>query len=132
MRDSANFIGFSFSPDSAWTIVQGQTFPLLRGMPGGTAPQIAAQAASLAAAGISRRPAHVLGATLHSVGRTVDLELSGSSQIRVTDAVGHQVLPLTEFAPGIHALDLPHGRGMLFVQIRAGASTTTLPLLPVR
>jgi len=133
MMDSASFVGFSFAPDSAWTIVQGQTFPLLRGMPGGTAPQIAAQTAALAAStAISLRTVQLGAASLHRVGHSVDLELSNSSDVRVIDVFGHQVMPETEFTAGIHALHLPESGAILLVRVRTGLSTTTLPLLPIR
>jgi hypothetical protein len=49
----------------------------------------------------------------------------------VVDAEGKQVLSTTEFAAGIHVMNLPSVSAMLFVQIRSGMSTTTLRVEPL-
>ena len=68
-------------------------------------------------------------ASVRRVGQSANLTLSAPACIRAIDISGREVMPFTSFAAGRHSLRLP-GRGMLFVQVRSGMSTTTFPLEP--
>ena len=79
--------------------------------------------------GLLPRAPRSVDASIHRVGQAASLNLTASSYVRAVDISGRELLPLTAFAPGKHSLTLP-SRGMLFVQVRSGLSTTTLPLQP--
>jgi len=70
-------------------------------------------------------------ASLRRLGGTVVLDLSAPATVRAIDLSGRQVLSATAFPAGRHALNLPADGSMLFVQVRSGPSTTTLPLEPM-
>jgi hypothetical protein len=70
--------------------------------------------------------------SLRRIGGAVVLELSAPATVRAIDLSGRQVLSATQLPAGRHALDLPENGSMLFVQVRSGPSTTTLPLEPLR
>ena len=117
--DSSNFKGFGFGRDSAWSILQGQAAPVLRLF------------ASVSGA-IRSRPSASARILLRRTDALTEIVLPFPALVRVVDASGRQVLASTEFASGAHGLDLPPSRSMLFVQVRSGNSTTTLPLEPMR
>ena len=71
-------------------------------------------------------------ASLRRLGGAVVLDLSAPATVRAIDLSGRQVLSATAYSAGRHALDLPANGSVLFVQVRTGLSTTTLPLEPVR
>lgn len=119
VRDSANFAGFGFAADSAWSILQGRAAPALR-------------AFAAVIAGIRAGKVSASAVRLRRWGRVTEIVLPFPAQVRVVDASGRQVLSSGELASGTHALDLPPSRCTLFVQVRSGISTTTLPLEPVR
>jgi hypothetical protein len=122
MRNTASFVGFSFSPDSAWTSLPN-SYPLLRGLtndPGVGGTGI-----------VAHRAAVVDNPSLRWVGRDADLLLPSPSQVEVVDLTGRAVVPKTDFAAGSHRLTLPNGNAMLFVLVRSGVRTTTLPLEPL-
>jgi hypothetical protein len=82
--------------------------------------------------GVLPAKARVAGATLRRVGQAANLELPAPACVRAVDLSGREILPSTPFAAGHHSLLLPQGHGMVFVQVRTGLSTTTLPLEPAR
>jgi len=126
MRDMTNFVGFDFSTESAWTS-ESNSFPLLRGISNapsveGTTTRIIAKAKAEA----------ISGPSLRWAGRDAYLELRAPALVQVVDLTGRQVVPETPFAIGSSRLSLPRGSSMLFVQLRSGSRTTTLPLAPLR
>jgi len=70
--------------------------------------------------------------SLRRIGGAAILQLSAPATVRAIDLSGRQVLSATALSAGRHALNLPATGSMLFVQVRTGRSTTTLPLEPVR
>ena len=58
--------------------------------------------------------------------------LAEEATVRAVDASGRQVMASQELIAGVHSLDLASSRSTLFVQVRSGSSTTTLPLEPIR
>ena len=117
--DSANFRGFAFAQDSAWSILQGQAAPVLRAF--------AARQLGILASRAATPPVQ-----LRRTGRSTEIVLPFAARISVVDATGRHVVAETGFSAGVHSLEVPAGSAMLFVQVRSGVSTTTLPLEPVR
>jgi hypothetical protein len=81
---------------------------------------------------IRAQPVVPAKATVRHVGGAVVLDLSTPATVRAIDLSGRQVLSQTAYSAGRHDLTLPATGSMLFVQVRTGPSTTTLPLEPVR
>ena len=86
----------------------------------------------LSTTGTLPRQDRVAVPALRRGGGGADLELPLPASVRVIDAVGREILPSTDFAPGTHPLRFSAGRSLLFVQVRTGLSTTSLPLEPTR
>jgi hypothetical protein len=130
MRDSVNFGGFGFGPDSDWTIVQGQTFPLLRAMPNGIQAQIDAQVASLA--GVHVRESWAGQVALRQVGKNVELDLALPGRVRLMDLTGRQIAPEMTFAAGRHVFPISSTGSMSLLQVGIGSTSISLPLIPLR
>jgi hypothetical protein len=82
------------------------------------------------ASGVLPAKVRVAGASLRRVGQEASLDLPAPACVRAIDLSGREILPSTAFPAGHHALRLSQGRGMLFVQVRTGISTVTIPLEP--
>jgi hypothetical protein len=122
MMIPTSFAGFSFASDSAW-MSAANSYPVLRGL---------ANATGVGFTGIaSRRGPVAAGPFLRWVGQSVDLALTAPALVRVVDLQGRSVLPQTQLAAGSHELALPRNGAMMFVQVRSGSSTTTMPLQPL-
>lgn len=72
------------------------------------------------------------GLSLRRVGSGVRLSLPSAASVRVVDLRGSEVMASRRYEAGTRELSLPRATSMLFVQVRSGTSTTTLPLEPVR
>jgi hypothetical protein len=81
---------------------------------------------------IGLRPGKSAEPSLVRAGVALELELPAPAVVRAVDLSGREVLPAVEFASGRHALHLPASRSLMFVQVRIGMSTTTLPVETVR
>ena len=72
------------------------------------------------------------GLSLRRVGSSVRLSLPSAASVRVVDLRGSEVMASRRCEAGTRELSLSRATSMLFVQVRSGTSTTTLPLEPVR
>lgn len=120
MMDSASFVGFSFDPDSAWSIDQGKAYPILRHLP--APPADSTTAVRTTSSNRSR------GASLHREGSALFLSLPQAARVRTVDAAGRRGTPWALFSAGTSKLELPTGGSILFLQIRANALAQTLPI----
>lgn len=126
MTDPARFTGFSFAPDSAWSIVAGSTRPLLRRVPGGVQSQLDG---NLPSTGIVHRST-TREVHLHRDGSHLEFDLATASRVRVCDASGRSSTPPIDLAEGHHRLDLPSSRVVLFLQVAGPNSTRTFTIPP--
>jgi hypothetical protein len=122
MMVQSNFLGFNFSVDSAW-MMPANSYPVLRGLTNATATGFT----GIAAPDLPSDP----GPSLIRVGSVAQLRLRVPARVRAVDLRGREVLPESYLAAGDHDLPLPRFRSPVFVQVRAGAATTTLPLGPL-
>ena len=125
MVHSASFNGFSFAPDSAWTIDEGKSYPLLRGL--NNAPE-----ALNPTAAILPHPQTDPGTYLQQIGENAILHLSTPALVRLLDITGRQIAPEVRLAAGAHVLTPPSGAWIAFVQIQTAKGTVTSALGEVR
>ncbi len=126
MTEAASFPGFAF--DSVWSLVPGQTPPLLRSVPGGVAAKISGEIPS----SLAPQPSRLSTPRLRRIGRTYQIELPEASHLRLVNIAGRShMLPL-DLPPGQHALAFPATPSLQFLQITTPHSTTVLPIPPSR
>jgi len=125
MVHSASFNGFSFAPDSAWSIDEGKSYPLLHGL--NNAPEALNPTAALLP-----HPKSDPGTYFQQIGENAILHLSAPSLVRMLDITGRQIAPEVRLSEGSHVLTPPLGARIAFVQIRSAKGTVTGVLGEVR
>jgi len=124
MKHAANFHGFSFAPDSAWTIVEGSSFPLLRGLTN-------AMEATNATVSVRERNSNASGTQLLVRNGQFLLQLERPARVRIVDVQGNARTPAQELGAGTHQLAHPASMGLFLVQVRDEAGSTTFRWSPL-
>lgn len=125
MKHAANFHGFGFAKDSAWTIVEGSSFPLLRGLAN-------AEEATNATVSVFGRSSSAVGSRLLVRDGQLLLRLDRPAQVRIVGIAGRILAPDRRMEAGIHPVGHPTTAGAFLVQVRDDQGTTTHSCTPSR